>query len=174
MIRNPNMTAATPITGRKLTRDEYIMYLAAQDYHGTDMNCWFLVQNIQAYVYGVIMDVVLHTDEGIVVPGSKERAYLFNKHPERKLWQRAEAPTDGAIILTARRATPPDYYQHAGVYVAIDEGFIVHFDEHHGVALDPVWMFKEFRNWNEPHYFVRKPSANTPSPPNDGSISSAL
>jgi hypothetical protein len=133
------------------------MYLMGIDFRETDMNCWFLVQDIQRYVYDIEVNVLLGEKDGVEVPGSKERAHLFTKHPERRRWIRADTPVDGAIVLTARKTTPPDFYQHAGVYIEDGcGGSICHYDANHGVALDPVWMFLEFRKWNVPHYYVRK------------------
>ena len=73
----------------------------------------------------------------------------FAAHEEHARWREVDAPVDGAVVLLAKRNRDA----HAGTYVALDEGLIMHCDRPHGVVAErPLEL--QARCWGRLRYFV--------------------
>ncbi|MGX1786833.1 hypothetical protein ACWIGM_08860 [Bosea sp. NPDC055332] len=67
-----------------------------------------------------------------------------DKHPG---WQRAESPKHGAVVFMTRAGHGPERSAiHAGVYLALDGGGILHTDDPHGVVFESFSELKA-RGW---------------------------
>jgi hypothetical protein len=114
-------------------------------YDKVSHNCWHYVRDVQLRLYSRDLP-------DIGVDAADRRAVMAAfaaDHPERQNWQEVPQPEDGAIVMMAKR----DRTAHAGVYVALDEGLILHCDEPHGVAAErPLEL--QARCWGNLRYFV--------------------
>jgi hypothetical protein len=129
----------------------YISALVNEPWARDGRHCWRLVCEIQRDLFGRTLPPVLDA----APPGGagrKIKAALFSEHAERAQWRETADPSDGAIALMRRTAAPAGFYIHAGVYLAIAPGGVLHTDNPHGVVFDSALELK-VRGW-EPTFFV--------------------
>jgi hypothetical protein len=102
--------------------------LLGKPYDRDGYTCWHAVEEAQALLFGRRIAVA-------VPPGLSTLAQmrLIESHPERARWRRAEAPSAGAIVMMTKVARE----MHAGVFLDLDGGLVLHCDAPHGVALEP-------------------------------------
>lgn len=104
-------------------------------------NCWWLAAVAARELYG--RDVPLRPFAG-ALPSRGDRDALFASHPERARWRAVPAPVDGAIVLMSRSALGDE---HAGIFLAIGRGVVLHTDRPHDAVLDPLTTVASLRGW---------------------------
>ena len=114
-------------------------------YDPQNHNCWHYVRDVQQRLYGRDLPAI---DLEQVNCRTVFEAFAAD-HPERANWVEVAKPVDGAIVMMARR----DRTAHAGVYVALDEGLILHCDDKHGVAAERPLELR-LRCWGKLRYYV--------------------
>ncbi|EJW12728.1 hypothetical protein A33M_1698 [Rhodovulum sp. PH10] len=100
-------------------------------------HCWRLVADVQRDLFGRALPPVLDAGCG----GGEGRRYrrgLFAQHAERGRWHEVGRPVHGAVALMRRRAAVEGDYEHAGVWLELDGGGVLHTDAPHGVVLDSL------------------------------------
>lgn len=87
-------------------------------------DCWGFVREIWRAHFGLAVP-------GVWVDASDTRAVLraFRDHPERQAWVEVPAPAEGDAVLMAHNRHPA----HVGVWVAADNGGVLHCERPHGV-----------------------------------------
>lgn len=74
----------------------------------------------------------------------------FHGHEERRRWRATSLPVGGAIVLMHRPGTGARAI-HAGTYLALDGGGVLHVDDPHGVVFDTP-LDLGLRNWACEYY----------------------
>ncbi len=115
--------------------------------------CWRLVIEVQRDLFDrklpPLLDVVRRG-----AAGPAENAEQFAGHPERARWQETERGCDGAVVLMRQCGANVAALEHAGVYLDLDGGGVLHSDNPHGVVFDSLVMLT-VRGW-EPIFLVPK------------------
>lgn len=130
----------------------YVSDLINEPWTRDARHCWRLVCEVQRDLFGRALPDVLHTAP-IGGAGRRVKADLFGGHPERALW-RETAPINGAVALMRRSAAQEQFFIHAGVFLDLDRGGVLHTDHPHGVVFDNLIQLK-FRSW-VPTFFIPK------------------
>lgn len=107
--------------------ERLIVPMIGQPYR-PDFRCWDLVRYVSRVVFNRPLPEV--PDE---VQGRFQIARAFRTSPERARWKISAVPKAGAIVLVgaAMRET------HAGIYLNIDGGGVLHTEERTGIVLEP-------------------------------------
>ncbi len=94
-----------------------------------DFRCWDLVRYVSRVVFNRPLPEVPND-----VEGRFQIARAFRSSPERARWRLTSSPQSGSIVLigAAIRET------HAGIYIGIDGGAVLHTEERTGVVLEPI------------------------------------
>ncbi len=129
----------------KINHADYVNNILGMAYDAIEFNCWQCVQKIQADLFGRILP-------SVVLDITDRRAVLhaFETHePEAHGWIESPTPVNGAVVMMAKRTLTA----HAGVFLSLDEGIIVHCDQPHGVAVErPLEL--QVRCWGRLQYFI--------------------
>lgn len=112
------------------------------------LHCWALVRETQLEVYGRELPEI----DGLYALDAKELVGIFISHPERRNWQEVPGPVDGAIVLMSRPGGRSRDI-HAGTYMAVDRGGVLHVDSPQGVAFDSMIELTRVRRW-KPSFFM--------------------
>lgn len=112
-----------------------------------DWHCWSLVRDVQRDLFGRDLPPVL-IEEKLT---ARELVKAFHGHEERARWREIGSPVHGAIVLMHRPGTHARAI-HAGVFLDLDGGGILHADEEAGVTFDDP-LAQSLRNWRC-EYFV--------------------
>ena len=118
---------------------DYVNRLLGTPYTA-DFRCWDLVRKVQADLFKRDLPSV---PADIVSALAIFKA--FDKHEERKRWQKVDMPSHGAIVLIGGGARE----HHAGVYLDLERGGVLHTEPHIGVQFEP-WA----------HLTARAPTTN--------------
>ena len=129
----------------------YVSALSNQPWVQDGLHCWRLVRDVQRDLFGRDLPPVLTTAPGCGLAGARERIRLFGAHAENAHWREVDGPVHGAIAKLARRgvAWGPE---HAGVWLDLDGGGVLHTDAPHGVVFDTLPQLAT-RGW-VPSWFV--------------------
>lgn len=112
-------------------------------------HCWCLVQDVQRDLFGRGLPAVEIDDK----PNARELVRAFHGHEERARWQQVPMPVHGAIVLMHRPGSHARAI-HAGVYLDLDGGGVLHADEEAGVTFDDPASLN-LRNWRSEFYVPR-------------------
>lgn len=115
----------------------------------TEQHCWHLVAQVQRDLYGRDLPAVELDDK----PTALQLVRKFNSHPERVRWHQVTLPHDGAVVLLNRPGSKVRAI-HAGVYLDLDRGGVLHVDDPHGVTFDSL-LDLQLRNWRCEFYLPR-------------------
>lgn len=114
------------------------------------LHCWALVRDAATALFGVVLPPVLD----VAPAGRLTKAELFNTHPERANWVEVDRPGRWAVCLMHRRRAREELLEHAGIYLDVDGGGILHVDDPHGVVFDTPFELPRLRKWAAPLYLV--------------------
>lgn len=96
--------------------------------------CWDLVRHVSLVLFDRHLPEVPEEIEG-----NLQIARAFRGNPERAKWRITNWPHSGSIVLMGAATRE----MHAGIYLDIDGGAVLHTQEKTGVALD---AFSELRS----------------------------
>jgi hypothetical protein len=116
-----------------LGRAAYVDALIGKPWQGDGLHCWALVRQVQRDLFGLELPPVIDA----APQDPREAMNHFAGHEERARWAEAAAPIDGAIMLASRARTGRRSC-HAGVYLALGRGDVIHVDAPHGVVFDDL------------------------------------
>lgn len=118
-------------------------------YDPVGLHCWELTRRAQIEVFGrEIPTIGIAPESKIAVARLMARR---NKHPG---WMRSECPVHGAVVFMTRRGHGPSRAAiHAGTYLALDGGGVLHTDDPHGVAFETLSALSA-RNWADLSFYV--------------------
>jgi hypothetical protein len=126
----------------------YVADLIGRPWDARGLHCWALVERTVRDLWGVELPAVLEA------PGRRAKAALFAGHPARAGWREARPPLPWAVALMHRRGGPPELIEHAGVYLPLDGGVVLHVDHPHGVVVDSLFALPRVRVWAAPVLMV--------------------
>ena len=136
-----------------LSAGAYVSALINEPWARDGRHCWRLVVDVQRDLFGRELPAVLDVAPATAGEARRVNPKLFAEHAERARWREVDDPQHGAIVLMHRAGAPRDALIHAGVYLALDGGGILHCDAPQGVAFDRVQELIEVRRW-APRYFI--------------------
>ena len=118
-------------------------------YQPEGLHCWELVRQCQKLVFDRELPPVL------VAPERKreliELMDLRNSYPG---WREVEQPEHGAVVFMTRKGQGAERAAcHAGVYLDLDGGGVLHTDDPHGVVFETAPELTA-RNWADLSFFV--------------------
>ncbi|TXN23985.1 glycoside hydrolase [Methylobacterium sp. WL9] len=123
----------------------YVSALQGQP-NTVEKHCWEWVRLFQRDLLDRNLPPVLISDR----LNARELVKAFHAHPERKRWRQTPAPAHGAIVLMHRPGSHARAI-HAGVYLDLDGGGVLHADEDAGVTFDDPASLN-LRNWRTEFY----------------------
>jgi hypothetical protein len=123
--------------------------MVGKPWEAEGLHCWRLTQVAVRLLFGVVVPEVL-----VAPSGRRTKADLFNTAPERAFWTETKNPGEWAVALMARRGAPPDLIEHAGVYLDVDGGGVLHTDHPHGVVFDSLFILPRVRTWAHPIFLI--------------------
>ena len=137
----------------KIAPGPYVTVLINRPWDRGGLHCWRLVRDVQRDLFGRDLPPVFDT-----APDRRAtKAEAFADHPERARWREITAPAHGAVALMARKGARPDFVEHAGVWLDIDGGGLLHVDAPHGVVFDSLVELASVRRWATPQFFLPHP-----------------
>jgi hypothetical protein len=133
----------------------YVQSLIGMSWERRGLHCWALVSQVQRDLFG--RDLPLGPT---ACPGREQRRELLAVPAETVGWQEVPEPVHGAIARMHRVGGNPKDLEHAGVYLDVNTGIVLHTDQPHGVVADSLLELK-LRGW-VPRWFVpsQKGSSN--------------
>lgn len=151
---------------------DFLARLLGQPWDAAGLHCWALVRLAQRELFGRDLPAVLETvPKGMA--GRLASARQFAAHPERARW-RESGPEHGAIALLRRASAPAEMIVHAGVWLDIDGGVVLHTDQPHGVVADSVAQLVVLRRWAPPVFLMpvlgSQPAVGGNARPEAGSV----
>lgn len=112
-------------------------------------HCWELVRVTAREVGGFDLPAFLLTEKTTIL----QRMRAFNDNPERGRWVQVAQPRHLSVVLM-RRQLPHASVAHAGIYLDVDGGGVLHVDQPHGVEFVAPFELA-LRGW-DCEYFSRR------------------
>ncbi len=128
----------------------YIQRLIGQPWERHGTHCWRLVAQIQRDLFG--REVPFGPP---AVPGRAMRREMLGQDPAPYGWVEIDKPEHGAVVRMHRMGGNPKDLEHAGVYLELDGGIVLHTDRPHGVVPDTLLELAQ-RGW-VPRFLVPSP-----------------
>jgi len=125
----------------------YVDGLIGRPWERRGCHCWALVAQVQRDLFG--REVPLGP---LAVPAREKRRELFAVEAETVGWREVPAPEHGAVARMYRIGGNPSDLEHAGVYLALGAGGVLHSDLPHGVVFDTILQLQR-RGW-VPRWYV--------------------
>ena len=127
----------------------YVQALIGLRWERRGLHCWALVGQVQRDLFG--REVPFSAPTAAPLDRSVRRELLGVK-AEAHGWREVPEPAHGAVVRMHRIGGNPNDLEHAGVYLAIEQGRVLHTDQPHGVVLDSLLELNA-RGW-VPRFFV--------------------
>lgn len=126
---------------------EYVSSLIGRPWDRHGMHCWRLVAQVQADLFGrgvPFSSEPMHKRQVVRAMMSLEAAPFG--------WREIERPVHGAVARMYRNGGDPAVLDHAGVYLTLGRGGVLHTDDPYGVVFDALIELSA-RGW-APRWFV--------------------
>jgi hypothetical protein len=116
-------------------------------YAANGLHCWELTRRCQGEVFGRELPPVL------VAPERRaELVGMMALRHDYPGWRRVEAPVHGAVVFLTRFGHDVSKAAcHAGTWLDLDGGGVLHTDEVHGVVFETLTELAA-RNWADPSF----------------------
>lgn len=132
-----------------MTAAAFVDRMIGRAYEAQGLHCWALVRQCQSEVFCRILPAVLAAPES-----RRELIGLMAQRHEHAGWREVERPVHGAVVFLARRSHGAARAAcHAGVWLALDGGGLLHTDAPHGVVFESLPELTA-RNWAEPSFHI--------------------
>lgn len=127
----------------------FVNSVIGKPYDPIGLHCWELTRRCQSEVFGRALPAVL------AAPDSKlALARLMSRRHAYQGWREASQPEHGAVVFLTRKGHGPSRAAvHAGTWLALDGGGLLHTDDPHGVAFETLPELSA-RNWADPSFYV--------------------
>jgi hypothetical protein len=132
----------------------YIQWLIGQPWERHGAHCWRLVDQIQKDLFGRQVPF-----GPLAVPCRARRREMLAQDPEPYGWQEIAQPVNGAVARMYRVGGNPHDLEHAGVFLDLDRGGVIHSDQPHGVVFDSL-LELTVRGW-VPRFLVPAEKGNS-------------
>ena len=117
-------------------------------YEPAGLHCWELVRTCQAAVFGRGLPPVLVAPER-----KRELVGLMELRHSYPGWRQIEAPAHGAVVFMTRNGHDISKAAcHAGVWLDLDGGGVLHTDDPHGVVFETLPELAA-RNWADLSFY---------------------
>jgi hypothetical protein len=126
----------------------YVSALINQPWARDGRHCARLVKEVERDLFGRALPETL-----AIAPPMTERPALFVAAIAQSGWHEIDAPEHGAVALMHAVGTPREDLIHAGVYLALDRGGVLHCDFPQGVVFDSLVQLTALRH-RVPRWFV--------------------
>ncbi len=132
----------------------FLELVIGQDYDPTGLHCWELVRQCQQTVF--------KRDLPLVLVAPERRRELLDMMELRKLnphYVEVPEPVHGAVVFMTKNGHDVSRAAcHAGVWLDLDGGGILHTDDPHGVVFETMLQIK-LRNWGDFSWYAHKEGA---------------
>jgi len=123
--------------------------MIGRPYEPAGLHCWELTRLCQAEVFGRGLPAVLAAPES-----KRELVRLMGQRHECDGWREIAIPQHGAVVFLARKGHGPSRAAcHAGTWLDLDGGAVLHTDDPHGVAFETLPELIA-RNWADPSFYI--------------------
>lgn len=137
------------MTSTLVSAADFVGGLIGRAYEPAGLHCWELVRQCQSLVYRRELPPVLVAPERMA-----ELVGLMALRHSYPGWLQAPTPADGAVVFMTRHGHEAAKAAcHAGVYLALDGGGVLHTDDPHGVVFDSLPEIAA-RNWSDLSFYL--------------------
>jgi hypothetical protein len=127
----------------------FVETVIGRAYEPANLHCWELARACQAMVFGRALPPVLVAPER-----RRELVEMMGLRHVYAGWREVPGPEHGAVVFMTRNGHDIALAAcHAGVFLALDGGGVLHTDDPHGVVFD---TFPELaaRNWSDLSFYL--------------------
>ncbi|PZU87353.1 MAG: glycoside hydrolase [Chelatococcus sp.] len=128
---------------------QFLSATIGRRYEPAGLHCWELVRMYQRVVAGRELPPVLIAPER-----RRELVGMMDLRHSYPGWRQVQEPQDGAVVFMTRHGHEVAKAAcHAGIWLSLDGGGILHTDEPHGVVFESVAELTA-RNWADLSFYV--------------------
>ncbi|CAN7337246.1 glycoside hydrolase [Bosea sp. LjRoot90] len=131
------------------SESDFLAAMIGRSYEAAGLHCWELTRQCQREIFGRELPAVL------TAPDSKrELVRLMAERDRHAGWREVGRPAHGAVVFLTRKGHGVSRAAcHAGTFLALDGGGVLHTDAPHGVVFESLLELKA-RNWAEPSFYL--------------------
>lgn len=123
-----------------------------RQYEPSGLHCWELARACQAKVFGRALPPVLVAPER-----RRELVEMMGLRHVHTGWREVPAPAHGAVVFMTRNGHDISLAAcHAGIFLDLDGGGVLHTDDPHGVVFDAIPVLAA-RNWGDLSFYLPSP-----------------
>lgn len=127
----------------------FVDLVIGRAYEPKGLHCWELVRQCQQMLFGRELPPVLVAPER-----KRELVDLMGLRHAYAGWREIVAPTHGAVVFMTRNGHDVSKAAcHAGIWLDLDGGGVLHTDDPHGVVFETMPELAA-RNWAELSFFT--------------------
>lgn len=131
----------------------FVDLVIGRAYEPEGLHCWELVRACQAGVFGRALPPVLVAPER-----KRELIGLMDLRHSYPGWREIETPAHGAVVFMTRNGHDGSRAAcHAGVFLDLDGGGVLHTDDPHGVVFEGLAELAA-RNWADLSFYEPTPA----------------
>lgn len=127
----------------------FVDLVIGRPYEAKGLHCWELTRQCQSVLFKRELPPVLVAPERM-----RELLGLMQTRHHYPGWRESATPAHGAIVFLTRNGHDAARAAcHAGTWLDLDGGGLLHTDDPHGVVFETLPELKA-RNWAEPSFHV--------------------
>lgn len=128
---------------------QFLAAVMGRPYEPAGLHCWQLVRSCQRVVFGRELPPVQ------IAPGRmRELVGMMDLRHSYPGWRQVEGPEHGAVVFMTRHGHEVAKAAcHAGVWLDLDGGGVLHTDAPHGVVFETVPELTA-RNWADLSFYL--------------------
>lgn len=131
---------------------QFLAAVIGRAYEPAGLHCWELVRSCQRVVFGRELPPVLVAPER-----RRELVELMGLRHSYHGWSEVDGPAHGAVVFMTRHGHEVARAAcHAGVFLALDGGGVLHTDAPHGVVFEAIPELTA-RNWADLSFYLPSP-----------------
>lgn len=127
----------------------FVNGMIGRPYEAQGLHCWALTRQCQREVFGRELPVILAAPDSLLA-----KVRLMRRRHDYEGWTVADGPRHGAVVFLTRNGHGAEKGAcHAGTWLDLEGGGLLHVDDPQGVAFDPLTVLK-VRNWADLSFHV--------------------
>ncbi len=135
---------------------DFVGGLIGRAYQPAGLHCWELTRSCQRAVFGRELPPVLVAPERM-----RELVGMMSLRHSYPGWRQVDGPAHGAVVFMTRHGHEASQAAcHAGVYLDLDGGGVLHTDAPHGVVFESLPELA-VRNWADLCFYL--PASELPA-----------
>ena len=128
---------------------QFLAAVIGRAYEPAGLHCWELVRSCQRVVFGRELPPVLVAPERM-----RELVELMDLRKSYPGWREVNGAAHGAVVFMTRHGHEAAKAAcHAGVFLALDGGGVLHTDAPHGVVFETLPELTA-RNWADLSFYL--------------------